>query len=80
MTDENPYEPNSTAAQVREGDVIDAEPVPYFAGDVREMAVFELFEVTSVVRETDRCVVIYTDQGGAGMPPETPIYVYRLAT
>jgi len=70
------YVPNCTAADVHEGDLIDiAGPVSvYYDTSARDMAEFELFEVESVVRETDDCVVIYSGSGSAGMPPSTPIY------
>lgn len=70
----NHYAPNCTAADIREGDLIDVEPIPYYSREDRDMAQFELFEVESVDRETEDCIVIYSDQGSAGMPPTTPIY------
>jgi hypothetical protein len=72
-----PY--NATAADVWPGDFIDAEGIPYYSDEDRALGEFDFFEVTDVERETPDCVVIYCDNGSAGMPPSTPVYRITLA-
>jgi hypothetical protein len=58
------------ARDVREGDLIDMQGDPYFPGEMTQnVAEFEYAEVSGVEWDGPDCVVVHTDQGSFGMPP-----------
>lgn len=69
-----------TAADLKEGDMVDLEGDPYANGeDTQHIAPFELFVVRGVERETADCVRVDFDNLSVGFPPNHRLRTHRIS-